>query len=362
MGKNIYVTKPFLPPIEEYIIYLKKIWESGIVTNNGELVKRLEKELSSILKLSNLIAVANGTLGIQIAIKALDLVGEIITTPFTFIATCSSIIWQNCTPIFVDIDPETLNIDSDKIEPKITRKTSAILGVHVFSNPCDVKSINNISKKHNLKVIYDAAHSLFVDYEDKSILDYGDISVVSFHAVKFFNTVEGGACITQSKELAERIRQIRNFGFNENGQVTDIGINAKMSELHAAMGLASLKYIEEIRKKRKDKYNIYKKLLSNNKNIKFQKINTEQYNYSYMPVIFSDETILLSVLDKLNKNSIFPRRYFYPSLNNLKISTSSTYNLPIAENISRRILCLPLYNNLEDKDIEFICKLINTSF
>lgn len=362
MNKKIYVTRPFLPPIEEYISYLKDIWESGILTNDGGMVKRLERELCNILKVDNLSVVANGTLGLQIAIKALNLEGEIITTPFSYVATFSSIAWQNCTPVFVDIDPETFNIDPYKIEPKITERTSAILGVHVFSNPCDTNAIDLISKKYNLKVIYDAAHSLFVNYEDKSLLDYGDISVVSFHAVKLFNTAEGGACITKSKKLAERIRKIRNFGFDSDGEITDVGINAKMSELHAVMGLASLKYIDEIIRKRKDKYNGYYKLLSNNKNIKFQKINTEQYNYSYMPVLFPNEKILLSVLDKLNKNNIFPRRYFYPSLNKLKIANKNVDSLPIAEDIAKRILCLPLYYCLDDKDIGFICELINSIF
>ncbi|SDY45191.1 hypothetical protein SAMN05660462_00072 [Proteiniborus ethanoligenes] len=361
MNKKIYVTRPFLPPLEEYIPYIEQIWESGILTNDGEMVKRLEKELSNALGIENLIAVANGTLGLQIAIKALDLTGEIITTPFTFIATLRAIDWQNCTPVFVDIDSETLNIDSKKIEAKITEKTSAILGVHVFSNPCDVESIEAISKKYNLKVIYDAAHSLFVNYKGKSILEYGHISVTSFHAVKLFNTVEGGGCITKSKELEERIKQLRNFGFDKTGNISDIGINAKMSELHAAMGLASLKYIDKIKIYRKEKHDLYKKILSEHEKINFQKIDSEQYNYSYMPVLFQCEKTLLRALENLNKNNIFPRRYFYPSLNKLKMFGVDIERLPVAESISKRILCLPLFYSLEDGDIENICKIILSS-
>lgn len=360
MNQNIFVSRPFLPPIEEYINYLNEIWESGILTNNGEMVRRLEKELKHILNISNLLLLTNATLGLQIAIKVLDLTGEIITTPFSFIATSSSIDWQNCTPKFVDIDSETFNIDPNKIEAKITEKTSAIMGVHVFSNPCDINVIDNIAKKYNLKVIYDAAHSLFVNFEGKSILEYGHISVVSFHAVKLFNTVEGGACITKSEELAERIRQMRNFGFDKVGNITDVGINAKMSELHAAMGLASIKYIDEIKRRRKEKHDLYIRMLSDSKDISFQKINAEQYNYSYMPVVFSNEKILLTVLDKLNKNNIYPRRYFYPSLSNLSVPYRSKENLPIAESISKRILCLPLYYSLEDSDIKNICELIHS--
>lgn len=358
MRKNIYVTQPFLPPIEEYICILKDIWETGILTNNGQMVRRLEKELKDILKVEYLLAVANATLGLQLAIKALDLTGEIITTAFSFVATCSSINWQNCKPVFVDIDPETFNIDVNKIESKISDRTSAILGVHVFSNPCDIYAIEEIAKKHNLKVIYDAAHSLFVNYDGKSILEFGDISVVSFHAVKLFNTIEGGACITKSIELAEKIEQLRNFGFDKAGAINSTGLNAKMTELHAAMGLASLKYIDEIKRKRREKHNLYKELLSKNKDIGFQKVNEKQYNYSYMPVLFPDEKTLLSVLKKLNENNIFPKRYFYPSLNNLKINLETKDKFPIAENISKRILCLPLYHTLEDSEIENICKII----
>ncbi|MCT4545227.1 MAG: DegT/DnrJ/EryC1/StrS family aminotransferase [Vallitalea sp.] len=359
MKKKIYVTQPFLPPLNEYIKYLEEIWDCGILTHNGPLVQKLEKELIKRLQVNNLIATSNATMALQLAIKALNLKGEIITTPFTYIATIAAINWEKCTPIFVDIDEETFNIDSTKIEEKITKKTSAILGVHTFSNPCNIEAIEKIAKDNKLKVIYDSAHGMFVNYKNKSLLEYGDISIVSFHATKLFNTVEGGACITESDILAEKIKSYRFFGFNEKKDIVTHGTNAKMTEVHAAMGLATLKYMDEVRKSRREKYELYKKLLSSNENVKFQKINEESHNYSYMPVLFKSENILKQVLKILNDNNIFPRRYFYPSLNKVKVISTYEDNLEKAEDIATRILCLPLYNKLKTEDIEIICYLIN---
>jgi dTDP-4-amino-4,6-dideoxygalactose transaminase len=359
LNKKIYVTQPFLPPLKEYVRYLERIWESGILTHNGPLVQKLEKELIKILHVNNLIATSNATMALQLAIKALDLKGEIITTPFTFIATIAAINWENCTPIFVDIDEETFNIDTTKIEEKITKKTSAILGVHTFSNPCNIEDIEKIAKDNKLKVIYDSAHGMFVNYKNKSLLEYGDISIVSFHATKLFNTVEGGACITQSDILANKIKSHRFFGFNESKDIVTHGTNAKMTEIHAAMGLATLKYMDDVKKRRREKYELYKELLSSNDNIKFQTINKQFYNYSYMPVLFKNETILNQVIKVLNSNNIFPRRYFYPSLNKVKGISTCNEKLEKAESISTRIICLPLYHQLLNKDIEFISQLIN---
>ncbi|WP_066497424.1 DegT/DnrJ/EryC1/StrS family aminotransferase [Abyssisolibacter fermentans] len=359
MNKKILVTRPFLPPINEYISYLQLIWENNILTNNGPLVQELEEKLEKKLRLKNLVLTSNGTMGIQLAIKALHLKGEIITTPFTFIATASAINWENCSPVFVDIDPETFNIDPSKIEDRISKNTAAILAVHTFSNPCDIEAIDRISKKYNLKIIYDAAHAMFVDYKEKSILEYGDISVVSFHATKLFNTVEGGACVTRNEKLMNRLKSLRNFGFNEQKEIIDFGTNAKMSEMHAAMGLANLKYMDNELNNRKEKYELYLNLLNNNSSIRFQKIRKENYNFSYMPVLFSDEDKLTIALKVLNENNIFPRRYFYPALSSLKLFAKNNENLKITENISKRVLCLPLYGKLKIEEITNICKLIN---
>lgn len=354
-NKNIFVTMPSLAPLSEVNTLLEGIWERGIMTHNGPLVQRFEKETAAFLRVKNMIAVTNGTIAIQMAIKALKLKGDIITTPFTFIATLSSIIWEGCNPVFVDIDPETLNIDVTKIEEKITDNTVAMLPVHVFGNPCDIESIDCIAKKYDLKVIYDAAHSVGVEYNNQSVFEYGDISTTSFHATKLLNTAEGGACFSQNEELFNRLQRIRFFGFDEQKDIVNDGTNGKMTEVHAAIGLANLKILHSVLADRKYKYSIYKELLSATF-LKFQRIN-QSTNYSYFPVIFPDEQLLLKVEQSLNQKNIYPRRYFYPSVNTLtKITPYQP--MPISEDISRRILCLPLYYDLEVSQIESITHII----
>lgn len=358
-NKNIYVTMPTLAPLEEVTELMKGIWASGIMTHNGPLVQRFEKECAAHLGVPNLVSCVNGTIGLQMAIRALQLKGEIITTPFTFIATISSIIWEGCTPIFVDIDPETLCMDPKKIEEKITYHTVGIMPVHVFGNCCDIEAIDAIAKKHNLKVIYDACHSVGVNYKGKSIFTYGDISVTSFHATKMLNTTEGGGCFTLDKELDEKLRRIRFFGFENHADIVEDGTNGKMTEVHAAVGLANLKYLDAALADRKKKYAIYKDALSKNESLSFQKIN-ESCNYSYFPVIFKDEATLLKVQAKLNENHIFPRRYFYPSVNTFTKLVPYT-PMPVSENIASRILCLPLYFTLAQEDIDKIINIIKSS-
>lgn len=355
--KPIYVTQPSLPPLHEYVSILEGVWERGILTHNGPMVQLLEKELMDFLDVNNLVAVTNGTIAIQLAIRALDLKGEIITTPFTWIASVSAIMWEKCIPVFVDVQPDTFNIDPQKIEEKITNKTSAILPVHVFSNPCDVEAIQKIADKYNLKVIYDAAHAMCVDYNGKSILEYGHISATSFHATKIFQSGEGGACITNDKQLFERLRRLRFFGHDENKDIIDEGINGKMTEIHAALGLANLKWLKDVLRNRREKYEIYMELLGKSDFIKFQKFRQESYNYSYMPVLFEDEAHMLAVISKLNKYCIYPRRYFYPALNTVDF-LSVNARFPVAENLASRILCLPLYHALTKEEIEYICRLI----
>lgn len=355
-NKNIYVTMPTLAPLEEVNELMKGIWFSGIMTHNGPLVQRFEKECAAFLGVPNLVSCTNGTMGLQMAIRALRLKGEIITTPFTFIATINSILWEGCTPVFVDIDPETLCIDPKKIEEKITYHTVGIMPVHVFGNCCDIDAIDAIAKKYRLKVIYDACHSVGVKYKGKSVFNYGDISVTSFHATKMLNTTEGGGCFTLDKTLDEKLRRIRFFGFENHADIVEDGTNGKMTEVHAAVGLANLKYLDAALADRKRKYDIYKKALSKNPSLTFQKIN-QGCNYSYFPVIFKDEESLLRVQTKLNDNHIFPRRYFYPSTNTFNRLVPYT-PMPVSEDIARRILCLPLYFTLSEEDMFRIVDIV----
>lgn len=355
-NKNIYVTQPTLAPLEEVTELMEGIWKTGIMTHNGPLVQRFEKEIGEYLGVSNIVSCTNGTLALQMAIRALRLKGEIITTPFTFIATSNSILWEGCTPVFVDIDPETFNIDPKKIEEKITYHTVAIMPVHVFGNACDIDEIDQIANVHDLKVIYDAAHAVGLNYRGKSIFEYGDISCTSFHATKMLNTVEGGACFTTDKSLDEKLRRIRFFGFENHTDIVEDGTNAKMTEVHAAVGLANLRYLDRALADRKEKYLFYKNELSEIPSLSFQKI-IEDCNYSYFPVVFKNEADLQKVIRKLNENHIYPRRYFYPSINTF-IKLFPYVSMPKSENIASRILCLPLYYTLQKDEILRIIDLI----
>jgi dTDP-4-amino-4,6-dideoxygalactose transaminase len=355
--KPIYVTQPSLPPLDEYTKILKDIWGTGVLTHNGPFVQKFEKEFCKKLKLKNFAIVTNGTLAIQLAIKALKLKGEIITTAFGWIATVSAIKWEGCTPVFCDIEPDTMNIDPTKIEALITDKTSAILPVHVFGNPCDVEAIEFIAKKNNLKVIYDAAHAVGSNFKNKSILSYGDISATSLHGTKLINTAEGGGCISTDNNLHKKIKRIRFFGHDDNKDIVEDGINGKVTEVHAALGLANLKYYDEVLEDRKNKYFYYKKKLLDNNNFSFQNIKYGEPNYSYFPLKFKNESQLLKVKEALNKQKIYPRRYFYPSLTTYT-KVVNYVNIPISEDISKRILCLPLYWKLEYKNMDRIIGII----
>lgn len=355
-NKNIYVTMPTLAPLEDVTELMKNIWETGIMTHNGPIVQRFEKEVARKLDVPRVVSCVNGTIALQLAIRALRLRGEIITTPFTFIATVNSILWEHCTPVFVDIDPETFNIDPNLIEEKITYHTVGIMPVHVFGNACDIDRIDEIAKRHKLKVIYDACHAVGVKYKNRSIFEYGDISVTSFHATKMLNTVEGGGCFTLNEELDAKLRRIRFFGFENHADIVEDGTNAKMTEVHAAVGLANLKYLDAALDDRKRKYALYKELLSVNSSLSFQRID-HGCNYSYFPVVFPDERILMRVIALLQENHIFPRRYFYPSVNTFKHLVPYV-SMPISENIASRILCLPLYYTLSDNEIRRIADLV----
>lgn len=350
---------PSLAPLDEYVELLKGVWERGILTHNGPLVQQFEKDLCTKLGLPNFVAVSNGTIAIQMAIKALNLKGEIITSPFTWIATVSAIKWEGCTPVFCDIDPETLNIDPLKIEALISKKTVAIMPVHVFGNPCNVDAIETIAKKHNLKVIYDAAHAVGSTCHGKSLLEYGDISATSLHATKLLNTAEGGGCTSSDPETSEKLKRIRFFGHNEEKDVIEDGFNGKMTEVHAALGVANLKYYDNVLKDRETKYTVYKRALSEVPGLNFQKLKYGTTNYSYFPVIFKTEEQLLKIVTALQKENIQARRYFYPSVNTYT-KILNYVGTPISEDIAKRILCLPLYWKLEmDTVLKIISVIIN---
>lgn len=356
MKKPIFVTKTFLPPIETYKKYVDIVWSTNQLTNQGPLVKQLEQTLCKYLGINHFHFVANGTLALQLALRSLDITsGEIITTPFSYVASVSSILWERCAPIFVDIDPHTLCIDPDKIEKAITNKTKAIMAVHVFGYPCNVDRIESIAEKHKLKVIYDGAHAFGAKYKGKSLLGYGDITTCSFHATKLFHTGEGGGLIVRDKKISDKLDLIKRFGHNGDKHYC-LGINAKTSELHAAMGLANFPHINKIIASRKNSIALYDQYLG----AAFERPKTPKqfdYNYAYYPIICKDEKQTLKIIAALQSNNIFPRRYFYPSLNTLPY-LSNLQHCPISEDISKRILCLPLSAELASRDVKRISDII----
>ena len=353
---NIYVTKTFLPPLDEFIEYLKEIWATGIVTNDGPMFQRLEKELAKFTGQEYVVCIGNGTLALHIAIRALELKGKVITTPFTHVASSGSLFWEKCEPVYCDIDPETFNIDPAKIEALIDKDTTAILAVHVYSNPCYVDIIDTIAKKYNLKVIYDSAHAFGAIYKDKSIFAYGDLSMASFNATKGFHTVEGGALFARSKDMISKIRRLAYFGMDEQRNIVQKeGTNAKLIEFCAAMGILNLKYFNSGVANRKLRYNQYLELLKYNKKLRFQKIIGE-INYSYMPILCETKEHKEKVLYHLNANGVYPREYFKPSLETI---FSDIINCPIALDITQRVLCLPMSDYLTEEQVTYICNLIN---
>jgi dTDP-4-amino-4,6-dideoxygalactose transaminase len=323
----------------------------------GPLASDLELRLKDTLKVNHLLFVTNGTVALQMAIKALDLKGEIITTPFSFVATTSAIVWEHCTPVFVDIDEHSLNIAADKIEEAITPNTTAILATHVYGNPCDVEKIEEIAEKHQLKVIYDAAHAFGVEVNGKSVFEYGDISTCSLHATKLYHSVEGGLVITKDPVLLKKLAYMRNFGFDGPESFAELGINGKNSEYHAAMGLANLKYLDLIHQKRKELTARYDEKLKHLKARRPIWHAASENNFAYYPLVFDAEELMLQCVEFLKLNEIFTRRYFYPSL-----ATSLPYvkpqDLPLTDDISKKVLCLPLYFDLTLEEVDLICRLI----
>lgn len=356
----ITVAKPFLPKKEDFNKIIDEIWSRNFLTNNGPVLQQYEKQLGGFLKTDTPCVVGNGTLALQFAIRALNLKEEVITTPFSYVASTSSLVWEHCKPVFVDIDENTLNIDPTKIEEKISTKTTGILATHTFGNPCDIDQIHKIATHYNLKVIYDASHCFGTTYKGKSVFEYGDISTLSLHATKLVHMVEGGAIFSNNTELIKDTRFMRNFGHNGPEHYKGVGINGKNSEFHAAMGLAVLRYAQDILEKRKADYLYYKERLSD-LNLKMQQLNTKAVtNFSYFNISFEQEDDLINAMKFLERKQIFTRRYFYPSLSKLHYLTPQA--LPITENTSKKILCLPLFFQMTKGEQDFICDTLIQSF
>ena len=362
----IFITKPFLPPLDELMPYLEQIWENKIVTNNGPLHNELEQKLCDYLGIQNISLFANGTIALVTALKALEITGEVITTPFSFVATSHSLLWNDIKPVFVDIQPDSLNIDHSKIEEAITPNTSAILAVHCYGHPCNVDEIQKIADKHNLKVIYDAAHAFGVKCHCGSVLEHGDLSVLSLHATKVFNTFEGGAIICPDQQTKIFIDKLKNFGHEGEVEVNATGINGKMSEFNAAIGLLQLKYVDRIIEARKKIDNAYRKKLENTRGIVCLPNTGEQSpNYSYFPILI-EETYPLTrdqLYEEMKGINVYTRRYFYPLISDFPmyshLPSAHPNNLPVAAQSASRVLCLPIYPDLSFTTIDEICTFIN---
>ncbi len=356
----ITVTKPSLPDLDKYVEYLKKLWGSRWITNNGPYSQLLEEELRKHLKVEELVLTCNGTLALQLALRALGLKGEVITTPFTFVATKNSILWEGLTPVFADIDSDTFNIDPIDVESKISENTCAILAVHVYGNPCNVEALKEIADKHHLKLIYDGAHSFDVEFKNQSVFNYGDVSALSFHATKVFNTIEGGALVTNDRKLANKLRLMRDHGIKSEQETVGIGTNAKMNEFQAIMGLCNLEQVDQNIASRCRLYNQYIDKLHVSKEINFQKLTASKYNYAYMPIILDNQYQRDLIHDKLLQSGIGTRKYFYPLTSKgtchqvNKKGQFDKVHTETASNISKRVLCLPLYDQLTNNDVDHI--------
>ena len=364
MENRIFVTKSSVPSLTEYTEEIKDIFDTRLLTNMGKKHKELEDRLKDYLQVQNISLVTNGHMGLELALQALNLKGEVITTPFTFVSTTHAIVRNGLTPIFCDINKNDLTIDVEKIEELITDKTSAIMPVHVYGRICNVERIEQIAKQYNLKVIYDAAHVFGVKKNGKSILQYGDASVLSFHATKVFHTVEGGAIVYSKPELGKELYRLKNFGFMSEIEVDGIGANAKMDEFRAAMGICNLRHIQEYINKRRAVYNKYIEILGAYVGIHFLPMQSEvEHNYAYCPVIFDEKVLGVmrdEIYDFLKKNNVYTRRYFYPLVSDYECYNSkyNSIETPVAKYMSERVLCLPIYPDLEQETIEEICKLI----
>jgi len=364
--KPIYLTQPYLPPLEEFVPYLEKIWKSKWLTNNGDFHKQFEKELADYLGVKYISLFTNGTLALVTALQTLKITGEVITTPFSFVATTHSLWWNKIKPVFVDIEPGTFNLDPEKIEAAITPQTTAILPVHVYGNPCNVNRIQEIADIYGLKVIYDACHAFGVKLNDESILNFGDMSILSFHATKVFTTFEGGAIVCKDEATKKRIDYLKNFGFAGETTVVAPGINAKMNEFQAALGTLQLKYVDEAIEKRKRVAELYRNKLRNVEGIRFlDDFNGVKQSYSYFPILIDENKFGANrdeVYMELKNNNIMVRRYFYPLISQFPaykgLDSAKPENLPVAEDITKKILCLPIFPELSNNSVELITEII----
>lgn len=362
---SIYVTKPALPPLDEFIPYLQKIWETGVLTNNGPFHVELERALCDYLGVKYISLFANGTIALVTALQALNIVGEVITTPYSFVATTHSLLWNGIQPVFVDIDPKTLNINPEVIEAAITPKTSAIMPVHCYGRSCDVDAIQKIAESNNLKVIYDAAHAFGVHYKNKSVLNFGDLSVLSFHATKVFNTFEGGAIVCADPQTKQHIDYLKNFGFVNETTVVAPGINGKMSEVNAAFGLLQLRHIDKALIKRKEIDSIYREKLSGVKGVTCLNNDApEVTNYSYFPILIENGYPITrdELYQELKAHNIHARRYFYPLISEFpmykNMLSADPSNLPIANDAAKKVMCLPIYPDLKNSDLNRIIEIV----
>ena len=364
--KKIFVTQPALPPLEEFMPYLEKIWANKILTNNGPFHQQLEAELCNYLGVKYISLFCNGTMALITALQALRITGEVITTPFSFVATTHALWWNNIKPVFVDIEPDYFNLDAAKIEAAITPHTTAILPVHVYGNPCNVEAIKHIADTYNLKVIYDAAHTFGVTVKDVPIVSFGDLSVMSFHATKVFNTFEGGAIVCHDETMKKRIDNLKNFGFAGETTVVAPGINAKMNEVQAAMGLLQLKTIDATIEKRKHIAELYRKELSGVDGIRFlEDMPDVKHCYSYFPILIDKDTYGTSrdaVYETLKQHNIYGRRYFYPLISQFPtykgLESAQAGKMPIAEKVAEEVICLPIYSELDFSAVKDICEII----
>lgn len=361
--KIVPVTQPYLPPLDEFLPYLQKIWDSKFLTNNGPFHHQLEAALCEFLGVSNLSLFSNGTIALLTGLQSLQLSGQVITTPYSFVATANSLVWNNLEPIFVDIDPITFNIDPEKIEAAITKNTSAIMPVHCYGNPCNVDAIQRIADQHGLRVIYDAAHAFNVTYNGKSLLQQGDLSIVSFHATKVFNTFEGGAIISPDRETKQRIDNLKNFGFVDDVTIIAAGINGKMSEVNAAFGMLQLKYVESAISRRKALDEQYRRGIADIKGLRVPaQISNTQANYSYFPILVEESYPLSrdALHQKLHSHNFMSRRYFYPLISDMPMYSHlpSARDLPHSKLISDKVLCLPIFSELNSSQVDEILNLL----
>lgn len=363
--KPIYVTKPFLPPLEEFCQGLEEIWETRWLTNNGPILQRFTKELCNFFETDNICLFNNGTLALQIALQGMGISGEVITTPFTFVATTHSLFWNKIRPVFVDIEPEYYTLDPDKVEAAITPWTTAILAVHVYGHPCKLNKLADIARRHNLKLIYDAAHAFGVKVGNKPIADFGDLSMFSFHSTKLFHSIEGGMLIFREAGLKGLFDYLKNFGFKNEVEVVMPGTNAKMNEMQALMGIHVLKYLQEIIEKRARITDIYRKRLKEVPGIRLvPSLSSDiSYNHAYMPIEVDELEFGMSrnaLYEKLQEWNVYTRRYFYPLICDYPCYRSISVNgsLTVARRVADRILTLPIYDSLKLSDVETICEII----